>query len=63
VLLLFFLCLGSQNLDKRYKVNFLVSETVELPNGFIIGISFIAGVLSGGLSSTFIIKDRNSIEG
>ena len=59
-LLLMFLCLGSQNLDKRYKINFLANETVELPNGFIIGISFIIGVVSGGISSTIMIKDKDS---
>ncbi len=61
-LLLAFLCLGSQNLDKRYKINFLTAETVELPNGFIIGFSFIIGVISGSLSSTLLVKDNNSKE-
>ena len=60
-LLLVFLCLGSQNLDKRYKINLLANETVELPNGFIIGVSFIIGVISGGFSSTIMIRDKTSI--
>ena len=60
-ILLVFLCLGSQNLDKRYKINLLANETVELPNGFIIGVSFIIGVISGGFSSTIMIKDKTSI--
>ena len=59
-LLLVFLCLGSQNLDKRYKINFLTKETVELPNGFIIGVSFIIGLIGGSLSSSILIRDRNS---
>ena len=62
ILLLFFLCLGSQNLESRHKVNFLVSDTVELPSGFIIGISFIVGVLSGGYSSSLMIKDEITID-
>ena len=61
-LLLFFLCLGSQNLDNRYKINLLFNETVELPSGFIIGVSFIFGFLSGGISSTITIKDKDLIE-
>tara|TARA_Y100001968_G_scaffold71642_1_gene62878 strand:- start:1186 stop:1422 length:237 start_codon:yes stop_codon:yes gene_type:complete len=60
-LLLLFLCLGSQNLEKRYKINFITNETVELPNGFIIGVSFVIGVISGGLSSTLLLKDKDSI--
>tara|TARA_Y100001968_G_scaffold300686_1_gene312338 strand:+ start:288 stop:524 length:237 start_codon:yes stop_codon:yes gene_type:complete len=60
-ILLVFLCLGSQNLDKRYKINLLANETVELPNGFIIGVSFIIGVISGGFSSTIMIRDKTSI--
>ena len=56
ILLLIFLCLGSQNLTKRYKINLLMNETVELPSGFIVGVGFILGFLSGGFSSTLIIK-------
>tara|TARA_B100000965_G_scaffold233921_1_gene195923 strand:+ start:3259 stop:3495 length:237 start_codon:yes stop_codon:yes gene_type:complete len=61
-LLLLFLCLGSQNLDKRYRVKFLTNETVELPSGFIVGVSFIIGVISGGFSSILLIKDKSSME-
>ena len=57
LLLIIFLCLGSQNLDKRYKLNILVDETVELPKGFIIGISFTLGYISGGLSAMLNSKD------
>ena len=56
ILLLIFLCLGSQNITKRYKVNFLINETVELPSGFIVGISFIFGLLSGGYSSILMTR-------
>ena len=48
LLLILFLCLGSQNLDKRYRLNLLLNETVELPSGFIIGIAFTFGFISGG---------------
>ena len=58
ILLIFFLCLGSQNLDKRYTLNLLTTETVKLPVGFIVGTAFTIGVLSGGLSSVIMIKDE-----
>ena len=58
ILLIFFLCLGSQNLEKRYSLNLLASETVKLPVGFIVGISFTLGVLSGGFTSALMIKDE-----
>ena len=51
VLLVFFLCLGSQNLNKRYSVDFLINKTVSLPIGFLIGTSFTLGLISGGLTS------------
>ena len=60
-LLILFLCLGSQNIKNRYSINFLVGKTVELPNGFLIGSSFIIGFLSGGaaaaLSTSSEIKE------
>ncbi len=60
ILLILFLCLGSQNLDKRYRLNLLVNETVQLPVGFIVGVAFTLGVLSGGLTSVAMIKDEVS---
>ena len=54
ILLILFLCLGSQNLDKRYKLNLLFTDTVQLPIGFLVGTSFTLGFLSGGISSTFM---------
>ena len=57
ILLVFFLCLGSQNLNKRYKIDFIVNKTVSLPLGFLIGTSFTLGLMSGGLTSVLIIND------
>ncbi len=62
VLLITFLCLGSQNLEKRYSLNLLVNETVELPSGFILGIAFTFGFLSGGVTSVLMIKDKTKLE-
>tara|TARA_B100000700_G_scaffold312682_1_gene396651 strand:- start:2494 stop:2718 length:225 start_codon:yes stop_codon:yes gene_type:complete len=60
LLLIFFLCLGSQNLAKRHKLNFMISESVKLPIGFIVGSSFTFGILSGGLTSILMIKSNNN---
>ena len=57
ILLIFFLCLGSQNLGKRYSLDFLISKTVALPIGFIIGSSFTLGLVSGGLTSVLMINN------
>ena len=60
ILLVFFLCLGSQNLSKKHTVNLLISKTVPLPNGFLAGASFTLGFLSGGLTSVLMINDKTS---
>ena len=62
ILLILFLCLGSQNLERRYSLNLLGNESVELPNGFIVGIAFSIGFASGGLTSILMIKDKSSLE-
>ena len=56
ILMIFFLCLGSQNLSKKHNLNFLINKTVPLPIGFIVGTSFTLGVLSGGLASILMIN-------
>ena len=61
ILLIFFLCLGSQNLGKKYSLDFLINKTVSLPIGFIIGTSFTIGLMSGGVTSVLMINniDKN----
>ena len=44
------LMIGIQNSSTRKKVNLIITETVELPVSFIVGISFISGSLTGSLS-------------
>ena len=56
ILLIFFLCLGSQNLSKKHNLNFLINKTVPLPIGFLVGTSFTLGLISGGLSSVLMIN-------
>ena len=58
-LLIFFLCLGSQNLGKKYSLDFLINKTVALPVGFLIGSSFTLGLMSGGLTSVLMINDND----
>ena len=59
ILLFFFLCLGSQNLEERYSLDFLINKTVPLPIGFLIGTSFTLGLFSGGLTSVLMINDKD----
>ena len=60
ILLVFFLCLGSQNLNQKYSIDFLINKTVSLPVGFLIGTSFTLGLMSGGLTSILIQNnDKN----
>ncbi len=49
------LCLGAQNLSDRKRLNIGTGETVALPTGFIVGVSLIVGVISGGSSAALLI--------
>jgi len=60
ILLIFFLCLGSQNLGKKYSLDFLINKTVPLPIGFLIGTSFTFGLISGGLNSVLMINNNKN---
>ena len=60
ILLIFFLCLGSQNIGKTYSLDFLINKTVSLPIGFLIGTSFTLGLMSGGLTSVLMINDDDN---
>ena len=57
LLLIFFLCLGSQNLGKKYSLDLIINKTVALPIGFLIGTSFTFGLMSGGLNSVLMINN------
>tara|TARA_A100001035_G_C27568994_1_gene402213 strand:- start:329 stop:553 length:225 start_codon:yes stop_codon:yes gene_type:complete len=43
------LIIGIQNSSNKRKVNLLINETVKLPTGFIVGVSFISGSVIGGI--------------
>ena len=60
ILLIFFICLGSQNLSKKHNLNFLINKTVPLPVGFIVGTAFAFGLISGGVTSISIIDNKKN---
>ena len=45
------LMIGIQNSSNKMKINILISETIDLPVGFTLGTSFIAGSILGSLVS------------
>ena len=53
------LIIGIQNSSNKSKVNLLINESIALPIGFTIGISFITGSVLGSLLTltTSIKKD------
>ena len=55
VLLLLMLCLGAQNLNTRHMLEIGGTKTAPLPSGFLIGVSIILGVVSGGSSAAVFI--------
>ena len=59
-LLIFFLCLGSQNLSKKHNLNLLINKTVPLPIGFLVGTSFTLGIISGGLTSILMLNKQKN---
>tara|TARA_B100001250_G_C19509760_1_gene661137 strand:+ start:201 stop:437 length:237 start_codon:yes stop_codon:yes gene_type:complete len=60
ILFVFFLCLGSQNLNNKYNINFLINKTVPLPVGFVIGTSFIIGFIPGGITSILMLNNNEN---
>ena len=45
------LMIGIQNSSEQKKVNLIINETISLPIGFIFGVSFISGSITGTLLS------------
>ncbi len=52
------LFVGIQNSTTKSKVNLIIDETVHLPLGFIVGVSFIFGSISGNLISINLINKK-----
>ena len=57
-MLLFTLCLGSQNLNDRHEINLGITKTAPLPSGFIVGLSLVTGVVSGGMITALLIPRK-----
>ena len=56
--LLLMLCLGAQNLNNRHTLRLGKDTTAPLPSGFIIGVSIIMGVISGGSAAAVLVPNR-----
>ena len=61
-LLLLLLCLGAQNLQDRHIVRVAGAESVPLPTGFLVGISLVLGVISGGSAAAVLMPDQPGTE-
>ena len=57
-LLLLVLCLGAQNLSERRVLNLGFGKTAPLPTGFIVGVSTVLGVLSGGSLAALLMPPQ-----
>lgn len=55
------LMIGIQNSLNKSKVNFILNETISLPISFIVGISFIAGSITGSLLSIKFDQDKDNL--
>ena len=53
-----FLMLGIQNSSNKTKVNLLIEESVQIPISFVVGISFIAGSLTGSFIKIDLINEK-----
>tara|TARA_Y100001978_G_scaffold183628_1_gene181360 strand:- start:515 stop:736 length:222 start_codon:yes stop_codon:yes gene_type:complete len=53
------LIIGIQNSSTKSKVKLIIGESVSLPIGFIIGISFISGSVSGSLLTINLKNQKN----
>ena len=58
LLLLLMLCLGAQNLNDRHSIRFGSARSAELPSGFVLGISLVMGMISGGSLVAILLPER-----
>ncbi len=54
------LFLGVQNANKKNSINFLSYQSVEMPLGFILGVSFILGTNTGSLPVLFSKNSKDN---
>jgi len=55
-LLILVLCLGSQNINNRSKINLGITSIAPLPTGFLVGVSIVLGFISGGSAAAIFTK-------
>ena len=58
LLLLVMLCLGAQNGRDRQEIQLGVTRSVPLPSGFLVGVSLVVGVISGGCACAVLMRDQ-----
>ena len=58
VLFLMLLCLGAQNLNDRHQIRLGAMRSAALPSGFLIGVSLVIGVISGGSTAAVLLPDQ-----
>ena len=49
--------LGSQNIKDRHSLNLGFAKTAPLPTGFVIGVSLITGIISGGSMLALLLPE------
>ena len=57
-LLLLLLCLGSQNLAERHRLQLGSLRSAAVPSGFLVGISLVIGVISGGSAAAVLLPEQ-----
>ena len=62
IFLLFFLLFAIQNSQEKKVAKIFNKETIELPISFVLGTSFIAGSLTGGLIFSILIFKNKDIK-
>ena len=60
MLFLLLLCLGAQNLSDRHSIQLGASRSVPLPSGFLVGVSFVLGVISGGSTAAVMLPNQRN---
>ena len=60
IILFSMLCLGAQNLNNRHSLNLGSLKTVPLPTGFIVGVSVVIGLISGGTTAALLSKGKEN---
>ena len=58
LLLLLVLCLGAQNGRDRQEIQLGATRSVPLPSGFLVGLSLVVGIVSGGCACAVLMPEQ-----